>query len=110
YNPYKERSANRFDHAIAKLHPGLLPYEVARMLLAENTDETPHPIAKPAVVSLGLNLEEPASNQPLRAGMALSLTCGIRTAAAGFIQSAMVLLTEEGASMLWPASNRRGYP
>lgn len=91
------RSALR--DAIARVKAGVTP----RMLGEFMAD--PHPAAMPAVVGIGLSLQQDiAADEPLTADDVLSLRAGMVDDNGAAILSAMVAVTDTGCDVLWSPS------
>lgn len=86
--------------ALAQVAPGVTP---AALSAALATAFAPHPITNPAVIGIGLGLQQDLpANEPVAAGEVLSLRAGISDPQQGSAMvSAMVAVTENGRDILW---------
>ncbi len=86
--------------AVAQLRPGVTPATLTQTLTKSGT----HPAALPAVIGIGLAVQEDLPlNEPLAAGTVLSLRAGVLGEHSGVIVSALVAVTETGSDVLWSA-------
>ena len=93
---------------VAGMKPGLSARTLHQLADAERGAHLLHPLADPIFGnSIGLSLDEPPllrrnRNAPLEAGAVYSLRSGIIDNSGGAVASAVVLVTERGAELLWP--------
>jgi len=103
-----DQAAKILEAMVAGMKPRMSAKALHQLADAERGMHAPHPLAEPIFgSSIGLSLDEPPllmrdSGSPLEAGAVYSLRGGITDAAGGAVVSAMVLVSEHGAELLWP--------
>jgi Xaa-Pro aminopeptidase len=102
------QTAKMLKAIIAGVKPGISARALLQLADTERRTHALHPLADPIFgSSIGLSLDEPPlltqdGSARLEAGAVYSLRSGVLDDAGGAIVSAMVLVTERGAEVLWP--------
>jgi Xaa-Pro aminopeptidase len=103
-----DQAAKMLEAGIAGVKPGVAGRALHQLADAKRGTHALHPLADPMFgSSIGLSLDEPPllvrdGDARLETGAVYSLRSGVVDAAGGAVVSAMALVTERGAELLWP--------